>query len=244
MSWNDFKNCLRSRGHNFQNKLYIKIEVIKWMQHTVIDRDSSREMQYYWIELFSSPIPNHFLVLWMAWWQLKKIGIVMDLAKTAKFSSLLILWLEKIEQFLHNGCWFFLIRKIIEKSKQLTQFVSAKNMCKSKNWSPDDVNRTGSVIEPIERNRTVEIRLSNAIESQSNNQILGNYSIGSIEIRLRSIEILRSIAFDLGSIMFDWDSIAFNWDSIVFDSHLTGTRVERTRHGCGGSSMETTRAFW
>ena len=45
----------------------------------------------------------------------------------------------------------------------------------------------------IERDRTVEIRLSNAIESQSNGQILGNYSIGSIEIRLRSIEILRSI---------------------------------------------------
>ena len=60
----------------------------------------------------------------------------------------------------------------------------------------------------IERDRTVEIRLSNAIESQSNGQILGNYSIGSIEIQLRSIEILRSIAFDLGSIMFDWDLIA------------------------------------
>ena len=39
----------------------------------------------------------------------------------------------------------------------------------------------------IERDRTVEIRLSNAIESQSNGQILGNYLIGSIEIRLRSI---------------------------------------------------------
>ena len=60
----------------------------------------------------------------------------------------------------------------------------------------------------IERDRTVEIRLSNAIESQSNGQILGNYSIGSIEIRLCSIEILRLIAFDLGSIMFDWDLIA------------------------------------
>ena len=72
------------------------------------------------------------------------------------------------------------------------------------NFYPDDVNRTGSAIEPIERNRTVEIRLSNAIESQSNGQILGNYSIGSIEIRLRSIEILRSI---LGSIMFDLDLI-------------------------------------
>ena len=55
----------------------------------------------------------------------------------------------------------------------------------------------------IERDQTVEIRLSNAIESQSNDQILGNYSIGSIEIRLRSIEILRWTAFDLGSIMFD-----------------------------------------
>ena len=46
----------------------------------------------------------------------------------------------------------------------------------------------------IEHDRMVEIRLSNAIESQSNGQILGNYSIGSIEIRLRSIEIL--LAFD------------------------------------------------
>ena len=39
----------------------------------------------------------------------------------------------------------------------------------------------------IERDRTVEIRLSNAIKSQSNGQILGNYTIGSIEIWLRSI---------------------------------------------------------
>ena len=85
-------------------------------------------------------------------------------------------------------------RKIIE-----TCIKSFSSLC----TTPDDVNRTGSAIEPIERNRTVEIRLSNAIESQSNGQILGNYSIGSIEIRLPSIEILRSIAFDLCSIMFD-----------------------------------------
>ena len=55
----------------------------------------------------------------------------------------------------------------------------------------------------IERDGTVDIRLWNTIKSQSNGQILGNYSIGLIEIRLRLIEILRSIAFDLGSIMFD-----------------------------------------
>ena len=92
-------------------------------------------------------------------------------------------------------------------------------------WSyPDDVNRTGSAIE---RDRTVEIRLSNG-------QILGNYSIGLIEIRL------RSIAFGLGSIMFDWDSIVLDLDSILFDIHLIDTREEWTQHGCGESSLEVT----
>ena len=50
-------------------------------------------------------------------------------------------------------------------------------------------DRTKIAIEPIEHDRIIAIRLSNAIESQSNSQFLGN-------IRLRSIGVLRSIAFD------------------------------------------------
>ena len=86
----------------------------------------------------------------------------------------------------------------------------------------------------IERDRTVEIRLSNAIKSQSNGQILGDYSIGSIEIRLCSIEILRSIAFDLGSIMFNWDLIALRlieFNQIAFDISTRSRARERKRHG-------------
>ena len=73
---------------------------------------------------------------------------------------------------------------------------------------PDDLNRTGSMIEPIERDRTIEIRLPNVIERPNSRK----YSIGSIEIRLPSIEILRSIAFDLGSILC----------SIMFEIRLVG----------------------
>ena len=51
----------------------------------------------------------------------------------------------------------------------------------------------------IERERTIAIRLSNAIESRLNSQFLGN-------IRLRSIGVLCSIAFDWLS-TFDW----FDW---------------------------------
>ena len=52
---------------------------------------------------------------------------------------------------------------------------------------PDDVNRTGLAIQPIKRNRTVEIRLSNAIESQSNGQIQA-VVIDKIDYRLQSID--------------------------------------------------------
>ena len=58
---------------------------------------------------------------------------------------------------------------------------------------PDDLNQTGSTIQPIKRKQTIEIRLPNAIEFQSNVQILGN------------IRLVRS--------RFDW----FDRDSIAFD---------------------------
>eukprot|EP00111_Clytia_hemisphaerica_P005891 TCONS_00017086-protein len=52
--------------------------------------------------------------------------------------------------------------------------------------APDDLNQTESTIEPV--NRLIEIRLSNAIESQSNVKILGN------------IQLVR-LLFDCGSIV-------------------------------------------
>jgi len=59
----------------------------------------------------------------------------------------------------------------------------------------------------IERNRLIEIRLSNAIELQS------NLKIGVMFDCVRRC----SIPFDWCSIVFDWCSIVFDWCSIVFD---------------------------
>ena len=101
----------------------------------------------------------------------------------------------------------------------------------------------------IEHDRTVEIRLSNAIESQSNGQILGNYSIGSIEIRLRSIKILRSIAFDLARFDHDrlrFDCVAFNWDSIAFDISrgCQSNAIEFDWRSNRSNSIELDRSDW
>ena len=67
-------------------------------------------------------------------------------------------------------------------------------------------NRT---IKPIERNQTVEFRFSNAIESRSLPQFLDSieillcFTIGSIEIRLRSIEMEGCFGLEkVGSMFF------------------------------------------
>ena len=94
------------------------------------------------------------------------------------------------------------------------------------NVNPDDVNRKNrkpNQLNAIEGNRIIEIRLSNAIEFQSNITAISRFDCDSIEIRLpNAIELIkfyRHFYIRLRSI----DSIAFDYvrlrsiDSIGFE---------------------------
>ena len=86
---------------------------------------------------------------------------------------------------------------------------------------PDDVNRTNRTpnqLNAIERNRMIEIRLPNAIESQSNITVI--FSIDSITFDwlIFSIDSTNSIA----STEFDWLSFReVTLNQIEYQSDLT-----------------------
>ena len=81
--------------------------------------------------------------------------------------------------------------------------------CKNVVPCPDNVNQTGSAIEPIERDQTVENRLSNAIESQSN--ITPIFGFDCVRLRFDCVRLRCFSSEQVGRMFFSAVNVALKW---------------------------------